>query len=550
MIKNIIKPLVNNLAICEKEFCTSLVKIKSLENNLGCVDGKIIGTGQPDYTKKSTEYEVRIKNKEFLLIDMPGIEGNESEYKSTIEDSLLKAHIIFYVNGSEKKPEKNTLEKLKKYMHDRTSVYALFNVHCKAKKNRDEEFDKTYEEELTEAYENHEEIINKTETILKSFLNENFKGSVYLNGLLAFCSFAVNNHGDSTIVDGENKMLRTEQSKFLKEYLNDTKKMQIDSRIKLVQNIIEDKVEHFEEYIKEENLRKLKNRLQAILSAVKRLQKHHKSKIKNFMHDYDEFEKQCETARDDFFHSISRIGKKEIEPAFFNVQEALFSEIELKAGKIKKKDVTHIWEQHEEQIYNDIKTAINSKINEAADAYKESISDAQKRLKKDLEIEQSKYEIAIQNDSILLDISFIKDLKPTAKHAFQGLYKIGSYTVTGVIIGTKLSLIGSIIAGIAGCLLGIVQSVWGFAASKEERINKAKEKAKKTIDEKIDCILNSLKEEFKSLDLEEQIDRNHCEIQKDINQQRKALNNVSLLLDSVVMSLKTINKKTGENDYE
>ena len=44
-------------------------------------DGSIIGTGQSDYTKGSTEYSITINNKEFILMDMPGIEGHEKTSK-------------------------------------------------------------------------------------------------------------------------------------------------------------------------------------------------------------------------------------------------------------------------------------------------------------------------------------------------------------------------------------------------------------------------------------------------------------------------------------
>lgn len=111
---------------------SSYDQLVMIERNMGCVDGRIIGTGRSDYTQGSTEYNLTIGDKTFALIDIPGIEGDESKFEEIIRDSLDKAHTIFYVNGSGKKLEQATLEKVKKYMHDGTSVYAIFNVHCKA----------------------------------------------------------------------------------------------------------------------------------------------------------------------------------------------------------------------------------------------------------------------------------------------------------------------------------------------------------------------------------------------------------------------------------
>ena len=118
----------------EQSFCRTLCRLTEMEHNMGCIDGKIIGTGQADYTKGSTAYTLFVDDNAFALIDIPGIEGDERKYKEIIKASLAKAHVIFYVNGSGKMIEKDSLEKIKAYMHDGTSVYAIFNVHIKGQK--------------------------------------------------------------------------------------------------------------------------------------------------------------------------------------------------------------------------------------------------------------------------------------------------------------------------------------------------------------------------------------------------------------------------------
>lgn len=53
--------------------------------------------------------------KHFQLIDSPGNEGNKS--KCTLMDCKVvsKAHLVFYVNGTNKKPEKVTAQKIGDY---------------------------------------------------------------------------------------------------------------------------------------------------------------------------------------------------------------------------------------------------------------------------------------------------------------------------------------------------------------------------------------------------------------------------------------------------
>lgn len=99
MQSNEIFKLIND----EINMFSKLEYINNLQINKGCVDGKIIGTGRSDYTQESTMYNLLVGNKNVILIDIPGIEGDESNYEQIISSSLDKAHIIFYVNGSGKK---------------------------------------------------------------------------------------------------------------------------------------------------------------------------------------------------------------------------------------------------------------------------------------------------------------------------------------------------------------------------------------------------------------------------------------------------------------
>ena len=80
------------------------------------VDGLIIGTGEADFTKGNTLYPLNYKGKRFQLIDVPGIEGDESKYAHMVREAVAKAHLVLYVNGTNKKPEKATAEKIRSYL--------------------------------------------------------------------------------------------------------------------------------------------------------------------------------------------------------------------------------------------------------------------------------------------------------------------------------------------------------------------------------------------------------------------------------------------------
>ena len=61
------------------------------------VDGIIVGDGRHDFTKIYKEYEMNISGKPFVLIDVPGIEGNEDDYKDFfLDESFFINNLIIY----------------------------------------------------------------------------------------------------------------------------------------------------------------------------------------------------------------------------------------------------------------------------------------------------------------------------------------------------------------------------------------------------------------------------------------------------------------------
>ena len=148
-------------------------------------DGLIVGDGQSDFTKVYNEYNMSIQEKPFTLIDVPGIEGTETEeFKSDIRKALRKAHCIFYVQGHNKQPDRATAEKIKQYLSDWVSVYSIYNVRGGVF-NYDEEDER--EDLYTHDVNYAVELIEKTFT---DILGPIYKGNVSVQALLAMCAVA------------------------------------------------------------------------------------------------------------------------------------------------------------------------------------------------------------------------------------------------------------------------------------------------------------------------------------------------------------------------
>ena len=539
------KEIVQKIIEQDIDFFGTFESLAEKENNLGCVDGKIIGTGRADYTQGSTEYNLKVKKKQVVLIDIPGIEGDESLYEEDIKKSLEKAHIIFYVNGSGKKIEKATLEKIQKYMHDGTSVFSISNVHCKAKKERIEGIDKTFSEELDVAFDNQKEIVSQTEKELQEFLGNNFCASVSVNGLMSFCSLATQKDGATSIIDEKDKRLRSDQRKYAKEYSGSMEKMKHESRILEIKSIIDDKVDNQKQSIYDENIKKLKNRLEEMIKKIQTIHNNESEKIRDFIKTYDEFESNCYNAKEDCLQSIRHIGASSVEAVFATVKEELFGMIEQKKGKTDSKEIQKYFENRKNQIVEEIQNNVNKKLENAQTDYAEAIEDAQQRLLKDMQRAEIKFEVSLQASNVSLDDSFGNALKYNLKDLGENLFKIGELIFSGAMVGAAVPVIGSAIGAVVGAVLGILSSIWNFFASETTRINKAKEKLDQAINEQIYDISNKLKKEIVKLNYDEIVNDSYNQIYEMAEKQKKSLKRVIRLMDNVLNELRMNYRKVS-----
>ncbi|GHP90322.1 hypothetical protein VN1203_06360 [Helicobacter pylori] len=91
-------------------------------------DGAIIGDGRSDFTLETKSYTLKHNNQSFVLLDVPGIEGNEKKVKQRISDATKKAHAIFYVTKRPTPPQKGeerkegTIEKIQSQLDSQTAI--------------------------------------------------------------------------------------------------------------------------------------------------------------------------------------------------------------------------------------------------------------------------------------------------------------------------------------------------------------------------------------------------------------------------------------------
>lgn len=206
-------------------------------------DGLIVGDGHQDFTKTYDEYKLSIAGVPFTLIDVPGIEGNEDEFKDTIKKALHKAHCVFYVHGQNTKPDRATAEKIKKYLGDWVKVYSIYNVRGGVT-NYDEEEER--ETLLTPGTQKAESLIRTT---FKEILGDVYGGHITLQALLAMSAKASFSSKRDDLIKA--------QKKLLSYFGGSADKILQFSQFQTLINLVQQKAANFKPEIIEANKQKL-----------------------------------------------------------------------------------------------------------------------------------------------------------------------------------------------------------------------------------------------------------------------------------------------------
>ncbi|GAA6803679.1 hypothetical protein HpHCM70_03350 [Helicobacter pylori] len=83
-----------------------------------------MGDGRSDFTLKTRSYSFQYNHQNFILLDVPGIEGSEQKVIDQISNATQKAHAIFYVTKTPNPPQKGeewkrgTIEKIQYHLEE------------------------------------------------------------------------------------------------------------------------------------------------------------------------------------------------------------------------------------------------------------------------------------------------------------------------------------------------------------------------------------------------------------------------------------------------
>ncbi|WP_367107079.1 hypothetical protein [uncultured Psychrobacter sp.] len=143
------------------------------------VDGNIIGDGRSDFTRDSISYFFNINNFPVSMLDVPGIEGNESLVEQEIDKAVQKTHAVFYVTAKDAPPNEGTLDRIRKHLSDQTEVWAIYNKQITNPRQLKKKLVSSQDEEKS---------LSELSIKLTELLGDNYRGTLVVAGLPAFLS--------------------------------------------------------------------------------------------------------------------------------------------------------------------------------------------------------------------------------------------------------------------------------------------------------------------------------------------------------------------------
>ncbi len=458
------------------------------------VDGQIIGTGKSDFTQGNVPYALEYLGKTFELIDVPGIEGDESRFIGLVQEAVARAHLVFYVNGTNKKPEKATATKIHAYLRRGSSVCPLVNVRGSADSY---EFD----EDRESLHQGGADInLKQTEVVLASALGEEVLLPGHcVQGLIGFSSLAFDNEsGNTTIHPSRDTDLVRHQSNYLK-YFENTDAMYQFSQIESVAGVLKGKLSTFKEDIVESNKAKVRELLTENLTVLNETLESHSAFLAKVA---PEFEK-CRAAIKESVTSFERLAKsarRNVYNELFNNlvedSDAIVADNFSKAEEIKR-GVESAFDRHSEHAQSVLKLDLAKNLAGLQSRLQESVA----RLFEDVKRVELEQQINARQPRVWefqhsSSLGWNLGLGDFGSFVFQ----VGSYATTGAMIGTPFAPpLGTLIGGAVGAALGIAMALLSLVMSKARRIRKSQAEVRQKIEKVRDKKLAELDGEVRSL---------------------------------------------------
>ncbi len=443
-------------------------------------DGAIIGDGRSDFTKETKSYTFKHNNQSFVLLDVPGIEGDEKKVKQQISNATQKAHAIFYVTRRPTPPQKGeekkegTIEKIQKQLGSQTEVYTLYNKPINNPR--------ALKEGLID--ENEKKSLRDLDEKMKAILGKHYEGHQIVSAQAAF-------YGLSSALLPESDFYKNKQ-KFL-EFFKAEELLLYKCRFQQLAGFIAGTLlENTRKKIIESNCNKA-------LKVIEKLQKAIKTTIDR---EINPIIKEIKDRQLEAYDNLDYSGDKFVS----NLRNSVFDAIERFKTDLRKKMYEHIDRDIEDdECEREFKHELQKGREKLGEDIKKRFEKDEQQFREDLQEDIEQFKERIKDSLTMLnrthtDSGFDPNFNTHSAFNFNidtdsgidGLGLLGSMAGLGFGIFNFWNPMGWASIGLG--LVGVVKSVWNFFDSDYKKSQQRKE-----VDKNLNKVCEKIEEKMRNL---------------------------------------------------
>lgn len=405
-------------------------------------DGSFIGDGRKDFTKVRSNSSFD----SLQLMDLPGIEGDERKFISEIKRGLEKAHVVFYVIGTNKEPESETLKKISSFLRDQAKVYSIINARGKPSAYR-------YQKELES--ESVRTVEKRTREKFQDILGDHYVDNLIINAHLGYISAGTPKRED---------FIRDQQK--LEEVFGCLEKGYEFSNLPKLEQLLSKLSHNSLHEMAISNTYKYMSTVESIMGRILRGKKEFDREIKSMQEKTDEAVCKAELSIERFRENILTSVHLRLDLLKSEIQNTIYESIDCEYSESVTKQMLELKQRTAE---TEIRQLLDGQLRELHEEIEAIFTELQKRV--DLE-----FQFRGMGSTEFNMKEIVKKLEINARYIMKEVLDVGLSA-----IGLIAMAINPILLTI-GALVTVVRKAWNwFFADKTKRKREAKTEAYKEI---------------------------------------------------------------------
>nr|WP_259456889.1 hypothetical protein [Helicobacter pylori] len=417
-------------------------------------DGAAIGDGRSDFTLETRSYPFQYNHQNFILLDVPGIEGSEQKVIDQISNATQKAHAIFYVTKTPNPPQKGeegkrgTIEKIQKQLDSQTEIWAIYNKPINSPRAlKDGLINESEKESL--------KILNKE---MKNILGEHYKSYKAVSAQTAFYGLS------QALIPGTD--FDKKKQKFLKDFK--AEELLYQSHFKpLAEFIAEALLENSRAKIIQSNCNKALKAIEKLQKAiVNTIDRQIDPTIREIKNHHQEVCDNLDRSKEKYISNLTNLVFTEIERFKSDFREEMHARIdddienekceEIFKNELKQRETKLI--ENIERRFKECEERFRGSIGKNIEQFEERIKDSLAMLER-ISIDRG-FNLNFDTDSGIDGTKLATSI--------GGLGLLGIFNAWNPIGWLALT------AGIITGLVGIARSIWNFFSSRYQRSQQKK----------------------------------------------------------------------------